>query len=297
MRRIGTGLISLSVLLFLTAGTVSALTFPDPQGYVNDFAQLLSPQSKSQLEEQLSKLEKETTVQVAVVTVNSLEGNSVEEYASKLFETWGIGKKEKDNGVLFLVAKDDRKMRIEVGYGLENIITDSRAGRILDNNVIPAFKGNNYEKGITDGVNAIEKYIRDGTPPAPFEENPVRDTFESFFFALIFISIFGTYLFGFMARSKTVWLGAIFGAIAGVVLGLTLGSLLAIIIMVFVSSGFGAGIDFLLTRAYRASKASGKSTSWINTWGGFNSGSSGRGGGFGGFGGGSSGGGGASRGW
>jgi uncharacterized protein len=283
-------------LFILASGIAFAQTFPSPQGYVNDFAQLLSPQGKSQMEDQLSRLEKDTTAQVAVVTVKSLEGSTVEEYASKLYQSWGIGNKGKDDGVLFLIAKDDRKVRIEVGYGLESIITDNRAGRILDDSVVPSFKDGHYEKGILAGVNAVENYIRNDLPPQPLEENPVRDVLDGFFPALIVISIIGIYLTGFMARSKNVWLGTIFGGLAGIVLGLTLGSIVAVIILAILSAGFGSGLDFLLSRAYKATKSTGRSTSWHRTWGGFSGGSSG-GGSFGGFGGGMSGGGGASRGW
>ncbi len=289
-----TGILLLSLLLLAT-GAVFAQTFPDPQGYVNDFASLLSAQGRQQLEDQLSRLEQETTIEISVVTVNSLEGTTVEDYASRLFEKWGIGKKGKDNGVLLLVAKEERKVRIEVGYGLEAVLTDSRAGRILDNDVVPQFKQENYEKGITAGIAAIEKYVRDGTPPQPLEENPVSDTFESVFSLLVFISVIGMYLTGFMARSKSVWLGSIFGGIAGIVLGLTIGGLVPLIVSIIVAGGFGAGLDFVLSRNYSNRKASGSPTSWHKTWGGFSGGGSS--GGFGGFGGGMSGGGGGSRGF
>jgi uncharacterized protein len=101
------------------------------------------------------------------------------------------------------------------------------------------------------------------------------------------------YLAGFMARSKSIWLGAIFGGLSGVVLGLATGGLAALIISAIISTGFGAGFDFILSRNYRVRKSTGSSTSWSRTWGGFGGSS----GGFGGFGGGMSGGGGASRGW
>lgn len=296
MKRVSPGIILLLSLLILATGAVSAQTFPDPQGYVNDFAELLSSQARGQLEGQLSRLEQETTVQVAVVTVKSLEGSTIEDYASQLFESWGIGKKGQDNGVLFIVAREERKVRIEVGYGLESVLTDSRTGRILDNEVVPFFKKDDYEKGITAGVNAIETYVRGGTPPQPLEENPVNDSLEGFFPVLTIISIIGMYLTGFMARSKSVWLGAIFGGIAGVVLGLAIGGVIALIIASVLSAGFGAGLDFVLSRNYRARKSAGSPTSWHRTWGGFSGGSGGSGG-FGGFGGGMSGGGGASRGW
>ena len=131
-------------LMLLPMGTalVAAQNFPEYQGFVNDYAGLLSPAVKAKLEAQLTQLEKDTTAEVAVITIKSLEGDSIEDYASRLFEKWGIGKKGVDNGVLFLVALDDHMMRIEVGYGLEPIITDGRAGRIRDNDVIPRFKNN-----------------------------------------------------------------------------------------------------------------------------------------------------------
>ena len=281
---------------------VSAQDFPALTGYVNDGAGLLSPQGKDELESQLAQLEKDTTAQVFVATVKSLEGDSIEDYASRLFEKWKIGQKDKDNGVLFLVALDDHKMRIEVGYGLEPVITDGRAGRIRDDDVIPLFKKNDYEGGIKAGIASIEKYIRDGTPPAPLEENPVKSVFGDFTFAFFILSIITIYLSGFMARSKSVWVGGIWGAIAGVIMGLTIGGIAALVVTTLIFAGLGLGTDFLLSRNYQKLKEAGKATDWHKTgggfWGGFGGGSGGGfGGGFGGGGGGGSGGGGASGGW
>ena len=146
MKRSGLTIFLLLSLFFLASGVAFAQTFPDPQGYVSDFAGLLSAQGKEQIEGQLSQLEKDTTAEVAVVTVKSLEDSTIEDYASRLFEKWGIGKEGKDNGVLFIIASEDRKVRIEVGYGLEPVLTDSRAGRILDKDVVPFLKKNEYEK-------------------------------------------------------------------------------------------------------------------------------------------------------
>jgi len=300
MRRLVAGIVLLfSLLILIAGGTVFAQTFPSPQGYVSDFAGLLSAEGKAQLEDQLSRLEQDTTAEVAVVTIKSLEGSTIEDYASRLFETWGIGKKGQDNGVLFLVAQEDRKLRIEVGYGLETIITDSRAGRIRDNDILPYFREDDYEKGIIAGVNAIETYIRGGTPPEPLAENPVSDSIGWTFPILIVATIVGSYLTGFMARSKSVWLGGIFGGVVGVLMGLAVGGIAALIVCTILSGGFGAGLDFLLSRNYRNRKSKGGPTSWNKTWGGFwgGGGGSGHSGGFGGFGGGMSGGGGASGGW
>jgi uncharacterized protein len=281
---------------------VCAQNFPELTGYVNDTAGLLSPQGKAELETKLAQLEKDTTAQVFFATVKSLEGDTVEDYANRLFEKWKIGKKDKNNGVLFLVALDDRKMWIEIGYGLEPVITDGRAGRIRDNDVIPRFKQNDYEGGIKAGVASIEKYIREGTTPAPLEENPVKSMLGNYVMVFFILSIITIYLSGFMARSKNVWLGGIWGAIAGIVMGLSIGGIAALVIAPLVFAGLGLGTDYLLSRNYQKLKEAGKSTDWHRTgggfWGGFGGGSGGGfGGGFGGGGGGMSGGGGAGGGW
>jgi uncharacterized protein len=290
----------LVALIALVCVPAFALTFPQYQGYVNDFAGLLSADNKTYLENKLVQLEKDTAAELAVVTINSLEGSTIEEYSYKLFETWGIGKKNKNNGVLFLVAKDDRKLRIEVGYGLEPIITDGRAGRIRDNNILPYFKADDYNAGIISGVDALETLIRNGTPPNVLDDNPVKNVLDDMgpMVLLFIVTFIGSYLTGFMARSKNIWLGTIYGGLAGVVLGLAVGGIAGLIAMPVISGGFGAGLDYVLSKNYRANKSSGRSTSWHSTWGGFGSGSSGGGGGgFGGFGGGMSGGGGASGSW
>jgi uncharacterized protein len=289
-----------ALMLPLGTALVGAQNFPDYQGFVNDYAGLLTPQAKAQLDARLTQLEKDTGAEVAVVTVKSLEGDSIEDYAVRLFEKWGIGKKGKDNGVLFLVALEDRKMRIEVGYGLEPVITDARAGRIRDDDVLPKFKKDDYEGGIVAGTNSIEDYIRKGTPPGPLEDNPVRNVFGDWLFALIIMTVITVYLSGFMARSKSIWLGGIWGAIAGAIIGLTVGGIVALIIMPIVFAALGLGTDAILSKNYQKQVTAGKSTQWHKTWGGFGGfggGGSGGGGGFGGFGGGMSGGGGASGGW
>jgi uncharacterized protein len=291
-------LILVLLVLPVAAQAVIAVSYPDYQGYVNDFAGLVSAEGRDKLETQLAQLDKDTTAQIAVVTIKSLEGSTVEDYAVSLFEKWKIGQKGKDNGVLLLVAKDDRKLKIEVGYGLEPIITDSRAGRIRDNDLLPNFKQDKYEDGITSAVNSLEVLIREGTPPAPLEENPVKQwAGGGLMVPILVISFIGMYLMGFMARTKSVWLGAIFGVIAGTVLGLIIGGIAALVITALISGVFGAGFDWILSRTYKANKTAGKDTSWHRTWGGFGGSGGGGGGGFGGFGGGMSGGGGASGSW
>lgn len=296
------GIVLGCLLAVLTAGMAFAQDFPSYTGFVNDYAGLLSAEGKAQLEDRLSQLEKDTTAEVAVVTITSLEGESIEDYAVGLFEKWGIGKEDKDNGVVFLVALTERKVRIEVGYGLEPVLTDGRAGRILDTAVVPNFKTGDYETGIIAGVAAIEDYLREG---ATLADNPVRNLFSGIGFLpplLIGLGIISVYMAALMARSKSIWLGGVWGGVVGGILGLVTGGGLSLIFFPLGLIGAGLLLDWVLSRNYKALKSQKRPTSWGSTWGGFRGPGGFGGGGFGGgggfhFGGGMSGGGGAGRGW
>lgn len=130
-----------------------------PTGYVSDFAGVIDPVSSQRINGLINEIEKKTSAEVAVVTIRNLEGGSVEDYAVRLFKKWGIGKKGKDNGVLLLAVIEDRKVRIEVGYGFEGIIPDGLAGEILDKYVIPYFRQNDYSRGLLLGTFAIAAII------------------------------------------------------------------------------------------------------------------------------------------
>src|SRR6476660_7607280 len=122
----------------IAAAVVAAeAAFPKPHGYVNDFAGVIDAPTAAELERLIRETRAQTTAEMAVVTVKSLDGMSIEEYAVRLFAAWGIGKKEKDNGVLILVAPTERRIRIEVGYGLEEILPDARTGRIIREEILP----------------------------------------------------------------------------------------------------------------------------------------------------------------
>lgn len=137
-----------------------ALEIPPLLGRVNDYAHMISPPVRQQLEAQLAALEQSDSTQIAILTVTDLQGVTVEEYSMEVAKKWKIGQKKLDNGVIFLVAKENRKMRIEVGYGLEGRLTDILAGRILDREVRPHFKAGNYDEGFIRGVDGIIKAVR-----------------------------------------------------------------------------------------------------------------------------------------
>lgn len=147
---------ALQLLAWLAlAPALAALEVPYLAGRVNDLADLMADDVEQRITAKLAAFEEATGAQVAVLTIPSLEGEVLEEYSLRVAETWGLGRAEEDDGVLLLVARDDRKMRIEVGYGLEGRLTDLQSGRILRNVLRPAFREGEFGRGIEEGVDLI----------------------------------------------------------------------------------------------------------------------------------------------
>ncbi len=134
-----TFIISCVLFLFLSSSG-HALDVPKLQGYVNDYATMISPPVRAELNNELRAFEQIDSTQIVILTVPSLEGEALEDFSIKVAEAWKIGQKNKDNGVILLVAKQDRKIRIEVGRGLEGRLTDLMSGRIIDLVMKPRFK-------------------------------------------------------------------------------------------------------------------------------------------------------------
>jgi uncharacterized protein len=141
--------------VLLLSGTARALDVPPLQGRVNDRAGALSPAERASLEERLAAYERQTGHQLAVLIIPSLEGDPIEDFSIRVVESWQLGKKGRDDGILLLVAVQDRQMRIEVGYGLEGDLPDARASRIVRELIAPAFAQGNIGLGISRGVSAI----------------------------------------------------------------------------------------------------------------------------------------------
>jgi len=151
-------LFSLLFLFFVTIAVAQkSIPKPNPMRLVNDYAKVLDSYDKEVLEKKLIALDDSTSNQIVVLTVPSLNGEILEEVAVKTFREWGIGNKKTNNGVLLLVAIEDRKVRIEVGYGLEGAIPDIIANDIINNDIKPAFRQNNYLGGITKAVEDLSK--------------------------------------------------------------------------------------------------------------------------------------------
>ena len=152
------------VLLAAALGAESLTGIPNPRTrdgtWVTDMAGALRPETIARLNATIGELERSNTAEMTVVVIKSLDGLAIEEAAVKLFELWGIGKKHKDNGLLFLWSTGDRRVRVEVGYGLEGTLPDGKVGAILDTYVIPKFKAGKFDEGVLAGVDALVRVAR-----------------------------------------------------------------------------------------------------------------------------------------
>ncbi len=239
-------------------------TLPKPTGYLSDTANILTPDVRQQLEILLTEVERQTTSEIAVVTITSLEGDSLERYTNELFAKWGVGKKGKDNGVMILLAVHDRKVRIETGYGVEGILPDGLCGEIIRTRMAPHLKEGRFAQGVVEGVSAVASVLR-RDPSAPRWPSPPQPSTSS---------------------GRALWID--------------LGVIALIMLVGAATEAFNAlgpknrprtGLMWLLWILLHHHGSSRGGGGWSS--GGF----SGGGGGFGGFGGGRSGGGGASGGW
>lgn len=280
--------LSIVVLVCLSASRLHAAPdFPQLSGRVVDSANLLPVSVEQKLTQQLQAYEDQTTNQIVVITVSSLQGYDIADYGYQLGRHWGIGQTGQDNGALLIVAPEERKVRVEVGYGLEGTLTDALSRQIIDNEIIPRFKHDDYVGGIEAGVNAILGVLG-GRYDAALNQ-PVTDMtqsrFERFFILVVVAIVLGEFLsmfLGTIASSGSVFAGSL-GAGAWLGGSLGMGFLVAV----------AATLFHLFSRASGTGGRGGRHGGGY--YGGYGRGGFG-GGGFGG-GGGSFGGGGASGGW
>lgn len=313
-----------TVVIYTMAGPGTAAAradLPTPNGAINDFAEVLSPGEEQTLDRLVTDVEASTTVEIAVATVTSLEGLTIEDYATQLFAAWGIGQSGKDNGVLILVAPGERAMRIEVGYGLEGILPDGLAGQIIRETFLPAFRDGAYGRGIVAGTTRVAEVVRRNEPVTDAQlqamaaaqggdaaANDAALPYVLVVFLSLFVAI-GFALAGMGAGERAVGpivFGVFFGGIPTAIVGLsevTAGRWIVALVAVI---AFAAAMRWARRRADRtASRRGGGTPRW--TWGaGGSSGRSGSSGGSSGgsssrssgsFGGGRSGGGGATGRW
>ena len=297
------------------------LPVPPTEGRVLDGAGVLSADQVQGLNELIAGLDRDTSAEIAVVTVSSLGFASVEDHATRLFKKWGIGKKGKDNGVLLLVAPKDHKVRIEVGYGLEGVLPDGKCGEVIRQVLVPAFKRGEYGEGILAATRHLSSIIRgDHETTAPPDTvsrsvSPESQANEShldhipgpleMLLLAIFIGLFvaiGMFMLGAGAASRTgfpMFFGAFFGGMPFAFFSLPLALMPGGWIVALAHAFLGLALlnwGWRTGRAHPSYFASTRDSSgW--TWGGGGGGGFGGGGGGGGFGGGGGGGGGASGSW
>lgn len=190
-------------------------SFPKPVGWVNDFAGVISEVDENRLNALITDLEMKTSYEIAAVTVDTVSPLDINTYAVELYEDWGIGKRDKDNGVLVLLAMDERKVRIETGYGVEGILPDGLCGEIIRYKMVPYFKRGDFGSGVIAGVTTIASKIaeeygvdlsQEQAPKTRYHETGVRpkpglrSLFGGLLSLLFLIAIFGLRLglFGFL---------------------------------------------------------------------------------------------------
>jgi uncharacterized protein len=267
--------IVLCVALFLCqAAGVFALDVPQLRARVTDLAGILTPDQVNRLDALLQDLENTDSTQVAVLIIPSLENDSLEDYSMRVAEAWKLGQKGRDNGAIFVVSMKDRAIRIEVGYGLEEKLTDARSNQIIRNDIIPRFREGDFYGGIEAGTTGIIQTVRGIYQGAPSRE-PRHSRKSGGIFNLLIVLLFPL-LWILSATGK--WGGGILGAGAGMLLPYTMIS--HSLPLLFIGGGVGAVLGMIMGAIVRAGAKSGRGT------GGFGGPFIPGGGGFGGFGGG-----------
>ncbi len=195
---VGCRLLAVLLWLLLPMGTLLAEDPPVPAltGRVVDRADILSSGTEAALAAKIEAHEKATTDQIVIVTLPDLMGHPIEDWGLTLGRSWGIGQKGKDNGIVFLIAPNDRELRIEVGYGLEGSLPDATANEIIQSEIIPHFKQGNMEAGVVAGLDAILAALGGTYQPSPLALSegtahyaPIFDTLVPIFFVTAFIGI------------------------------------------------------------------------------------------------------------
>ncbi len=244
--------ISLGTLLFILihATLANALEVPPLKGRVNDYAALLPSARAQVLEQRLEQFESQTGHQIAVLTIPSLQGDALESFSIRVAENWKIGKKKFDNGAILLIAQNDRKLRIEVGYGLEGVLPDAIANRIIQEIVVPRFRANDFTGGVEAGVEAIMK-VTSGEPLPRRSPSQPQIPDLGLILTLSIIAAFITFSIG-ITRSTSTRAALSGGAVAAgmSVTGLWRYGLWLPIISLLVGAAMGAMGNIFATRAF-----------------------------------------------
>lgn len=276
-------------LILSLPGKGVTLELPQLKARVNDYADILSPATVQQLEGSLAAFETDQSTQIVVLTIPSLEGDALESFSIRVAEQWKVGHKGVDNGAILLVVRNERKIRIEVGYGLEGSLTDLLSGRIIQNIIVPRFKQGNFDAGVMAGVSAMMDAVRGEFSSADASRRTSGQQNNEGFIVMLLAALF---FIGKAFGKHKLLAGGVGGAVASFLGFALLGPKWLLILLLF-PVGF---VGSLIASSFAATRV-GRGTSRRSSGGVWGSGGSfGGGGGFSG-GGGGFGGGGASGGW
>lgn len=259
----------------------------------------LNDEQISALSAQINQARQSKNIQLGILIIPTLQNEALEDYSINVARQWGIGSSERDNGVLLLIVKEDRRIRIEVGRGQEGDFTDAQAGRVIRNTLTPAFRDNQYYEGIATATTQIIE-AASGNPDAipqntAAPQSGSGDIFSTVLFLILFFALpFLSWIGAILGRSKSWWAGGVLGAIGGVIVVVVFGIGLLTLFGLALFVLFGLMFDYNVSKNYRKSLRDHHTPSW---WAGGGLGGFGGGRGGGGFGGGGFGGGGASGGW
>lgn len=205
----------LGLLIISSLSSLFALAVPALEGRVNDYAKILSSGKEAEITSYLESLDQQTGVQIVVLTIPSLEGEDLASYSIKVAEKWGIGHKGKDNGALLLVAYEERSLRIETGYGLEDSLTDAKCGLIIRNVIIPEFRNGDYAEGILKGVKNMGG-IASGNVELVNKSVLEEEDEDGAFYGVLFMLIWLIFCFALISSKNGIWkflfLSHIFGS-------------------------------------------------------------------------------------
>jgi uncharacterized protein len=231
--------ILLLTILLLMPFPLWALDAPQLSGRVNDYARMLSPEAASRLEQKLAAFERDQTTQIVVLTIPSLQSDDIGQFAIRVAEQWKIGQKGKDNGVLLILAQAEHKVRIEVGMGLQGVLPDITAGRIIRDVMSPYLKEGNFDQGIAAGVDAIIAATKGEFKASPQDQtrkSPQRSSSALTFFLLAAV---GAAILGTFSR----YLGGVAGAV-GVPLAafFVFPGMGIVMLLILAAAGFAGGL-------------------------------------------------------
>ena len=280
------GLLCLS--LCATVTPAFAFTVPVNDGFVTDDAHILTAEQVQSLDQNLQQYQTQTSNEIAILIVPTLSGSNISDVSVQVGRAWGVGTKDKSNGILMLIAYQDHEINIATGYGLEGAIPDIVAKVIVDTDIVPAFRNGKYYDGLSTAVDSLKKHIGGEYTAARYVQKDTSGFIPWIFF---FVFIVLNFMASIFARTKSWWLGGIVGGFFGIVLTVAYSWWLSIPLLV----ALGLFFDYIVSK--NGPRGGGRNGGVGGWWGGMGGGGGGSSGGFGGFGGGSFGGGGASGKW